>query len=60
MAAKLYDEVQQRINLFMPPDLIETAKREAKVKGVSMSQLIRDALQKELNHASSNHQTDGA
>lgn len=60
MAARLYDEVQVRVNLFMPPDLIEAAKARAKSDGVSMSQLIRDALQKEIDHASSNHETDGA
>lgn len=60
MAAKLYNEVQQRINLFMPPDLIAMAKREAKVQGVSMSQLIRDALIKEVCRAASNNKTDGS
>lgn len=69
MAAKIYDEVQVRINLFCPPNMVEAAKRHAKAQGISMSQLMRNALAshlslraliEEIDHASSNHQTDGA
>jgi predicted HicB family RNase H-like nuclease len=62
MAKQLYDTPQIRVNLMLTPALHEAVRARAVKEGVSMSQVVRDALLKhlEVKDVAPDYEADGA